>query len=414
MATAINATNVSKALKIRYSTPNVRRMLFENSPLIAMLRKDMNFDGESRNVPVQYGMPQSTSPNFSTAQTLSTSSTSGTPKITQFVMTRTKNYSVVTLDREFMLSTKGNKGAFWNMLTMLTDMKLNQLGRDLSTNIYRSGFGAVATIGSISTNDITLANPADAHSFEVGAQYQASASESGHVLLDSGDSIEVQAVNHETGVITFTTAVATTISGLAAGNVLFRRGSREDSATPTRLLMAGLLDWLPNDMPSSTPFFGVNRSTTNRLGGLRYDGRSDGVYDALVKGCEIARQNGAKPGVCLINPVKKTEFTTAGASFETFRQVVDSEAQIGVSGIVIKTPSGPGKVVEDPDCPSTNAFLLDMSTWTLGSLGNCPHIFDDDAMMIRQSGDDGYELRAGDYGNLWCNAPGRNVNVRLG
>ena len=81
---------------------------------------------------------------------------------------------------------------------------------------------------------------------------------------------------------------------------------------------------------------------------------------------------------------------------------------------MVNGPKGPVKVIPDQNCPSATAFLLQMNTWKLYSLGKAVRVIDTDGLsMLRQASADGVECRYGFYGNVGCRGPGFNVRVAL-
>lgn len=89
-------------------------------------------------------------------------------------------------------------------------------------------------------------------------------------------------------------------------------------------------------------------------------------------------------------------------------------ADVGFRGIVVNGPRGPIKVIPDQNCPSGRAFMLQLDTWKLYSLGKAPKILDADGMkMLRESSADAVELRVGFYAQLGCRAPGWSANIKL-
>ena len=80
----------------------------------------------------------------------------------------------------------------------------------------------------------------------------------------------------------------------------------------------------------------------------------------------------------------------------------------------VQGPNAEIRILPDQNCPSDVAYMLQMDTWTLNSLGGAPHILDlDGNRVLRQASEDAYEVRIGFYGNMACNAPGWNVRVAL-
>jgi len=225
-------------------------------------------------LPIIYARPQGRSATFATAQANATSSSLG-----EFLLTRVKNYAVVTVDGETIEASKGNEYAFLEALTTETDLGLKTLGDTLSRQLYRSQGGAIGVVGATpaDTAVLDLATDADSLNFEVGMEIVFSDSTSTGSLRDSAEALEVTSVSrmattNQIGV----SPNLTTISGVAAGDFVIPEG---DLITPgTYLVMAGLADWVPSSAPSSTSFFGQDRTKdTTRLGGQRV------AYDSSIK-----------------------------------------------------------------------------------------------------------------------------------
>lgn len=97
-----------------------------------------------------------------------------------------------------------------------------------------------------------------------------------------------------------------------------------------------------------------------------------------------------------------------------YDKVSSDDADIGFQSLTIIGPKGPIQIVADQNCTPDVAYLLQMDTWSLNSLGAAPHILDlDGNRMLRENDDDAYELRVGFYGNVACTAPGYNARVAL-
>lgn len=400
-------------LKEVYSKKEVEKVVIKNNPLLAMLEKKNAFrenGGRLYVVPVIYGVGQGTSATFADAQSNSDSSTASVA----FNVTRVKQYQVANIDRELMKATEGNANAFIDATKDMIEGALYNLGRDLELALFRSGWGSRGTVGSSSGSTITLATADDAHNFEIGQVVQFSASESAAVLRDSGDSLTISGINYDDGILTFSAAVSG-ISGLSNGDHIFLKGDRENSATPTRKKVAGLEAWVPYTRPSaSESFFGVDRSVSDRLSGVRVDATGLSVSDALLKlGHKLARV-GSAPDIAMV-------------SFDTWAKLsaemmgkgqVDVQAvgDLGIGFRAIEVAAGQSlvKVLPSHGCPNNRLFMLDSSKWELATLGDTIEIHDEGgSRLMQKASSDSYELRASTIGNLVCRAPGFNGVAKL-
>lgn len=415
---ALDMTSFDAALKEYYTDQAVENMVYKNNPFLALVPKMEEFYGRNLPVPIIFGNPQGRSATFSRAQTRGQLSNS---QLEQFTMLRIKDYGVATIDNETLEASKSDKGAFLEAATVEIDGIIQSVTRSLAIAQYKSGFGNIGVIGSSSfgVTTITLATIEDITNFEIGQELDLSLTVSSNLLKaygSSGNGLIVTGVNRSTGVLTFGFNVNDATNGIptiAQGDIIFVRGDRQNSATPARLKIAGLDAWLPTSTPSATSFFGVDRSVDpTRLGGLRIDGTTMPIEEALIEGAVQIGREGGSPDHAFLN---FTKYSALEKSLGSKVQYVDLKVgEIGFRGIRVNGPKGEIKVVPDQNCPLNNLYLLQLDTWKHGSLGKPVRVIDTDGLqMLRQSSADGVECRYGYYANLWCRAPGWNGVVSL-
>lgn len=409
----VNLTSFDAALKEYYTDQAVENMVYKKNPLLALIPKREDFYGRNFPIPIIYGNPQGRSADFTRAQTRSTSESS---KLKEFLLTRVQDYGIATIDNETMEASKNDAGAFMSAATTEIDGIINSLTRSLATAMYRGGWGAIGVVasGGVSTTFITLANIEDITNFEVGMELVVSTTEATAVLRalgSSGNGLIVTAVNRVTGVLTFgfnVTDATNGIPGTTSADVLFVRGDRQDSATPTKEKIAGLDAWCPYTAPSSTSFFGVDRtSDLTRLAGIRYDGSSYPIEEAVVDLATLIAREGGAPDHCFMNFTRYASFEKALGSKVAYADLAVGEVMF--RGIRINGPAGEIKVIPDQNCPVDRMYMLQLDTWVLASLGKMVRVIDTDGnKMLRQASSDGVEVRYGYYSNVGCKAPGWN------
>ena len=400
---SLDMTSFSAALKQHYTNDRVENMVYSDNPLLAMLPKMEDFGGKNLPIPIIYGNPQGRSATFSTAQSNKTSS-----KITDFVLTRAKDYSLASIDNETLEASKGNANAFMEAATTEIDGAIHSAARSLAVALYRSGSGSIGQVSSGSTGtSFTLSEIEDVTNFEVGMKLVFSTADGGG-SVKSG-SVGVNGIDRDAGVITVDALTAIDGgSGAATSDFVFVQGDYDAK-------VKGLLAWLPNSAPTSGDnFFSVDRSVdASRLGGIRYDGSSMPIEEALIGAAARSAREGGKPDYCFISYSKYADLEKAlGSKVQYIDMKVNAE--VSFRGIQINGPRGPIKVVPDQNCLNARAFMLQMNVWKLYSLGKAPKILDTDGLkMLRDSGADSVEVRVGYYAQLGCRAPGWNVNVKL-
>lgn len=415
MASA-TTTSYDAALKELWPMKRMNNLVYAGAPFLAMVPKgNKEFDGDALNVPIQYANPMGRSSAFATAQ--SNAQPSGQEK---FVLTRVNDHHVFTIDNELILASKKDSGAVVSALDNESKSAISQLGRSLHQKLYGDGTGSIGTIGALAAGNLTLANVQDVVNFEVG-QFVVGAATAAGALRDSGNAAQISAVNRDTGVLS--TAGGdwdVQISGLLPGDFLFTEGDAQNAGSA--VCVSGLGAWLPTSAPGATPFFGVDRTTdTVRLGGVRYDGSSDGtVREALMNGgTRLSREGtGAKATHIFMNTDDYGRLIIEQDS-KGLIPITEKIGDIGFDGFRIHTGAGMQKVFEDFQCPVGFAYMLRLDTfkwWSLGGgVGGTGIHMDrsDGTPARRQANADGLEFRAKYYGQLGCDAPGWNAVITL-
>ena len=136
MATSLNLDNVTQALKEHYKPMTVKNMVYKDNPLLALMSKYERFGGENMPVPVQFGIANRRSADFSTGQGLNTAT-----EVARFVLTRKKDYSFASITGETIKATEGNADAFLKYATMEIDGAIQSLTRSLAIGLYGDGSG---------------------------------------------------------------------------------------------------------------------------------------------------------------------------------------------------------------------------------------------------------------------------------
>ena len=392
-------TTFAAALKQHYTNERIENMVYKDNPFLAMVAKYEDFGGENLKLPIKYGIPQGRSATFSDAQANKTNT-----QLKAFLLTRQADYSLASIANETIEASKGNANAFMEAATVEIDGAIESATRSLAIACFGDGSGAIgqvlATTSSVAT--FTLKQIDDVTNFEVGMQLKLNATKTGSSGTLS-TAVTVDGINRDTGVITLSASAS-----LTADHFIYQEGDYDAK-------IKGLNAWVPSSAPGSTDsFFGVNRSSdATRLGGIRFDGSSLPIEEALIGGASRVAREGGKPDVCFMNYSNFADLEKALGSKVSYVDVKASP-EIGFRGILVHGPRGPIKVIPDQNCPKDVAFMLQMDVWKLYSLGKAPKILDSDGLkFLRESTADAVEARVGYYAQLGCRAPGFNVRVAL-
>ncbi len=417
-----NASNQIAALKELYTGDDyMKDLVYKKNPFLALVPKDESpggFAGKYIPVPLVYGAPQGRSAAFATAQTNQTP-----PSVVSFFVYRVSNYQLVTITNELLEATKDNAGAFVDEAKLNMDTGIRNITNDLAHDLFSDGSGVRGQIGTISSGVITLVQAADIVQFEVGMVLQSY--NTGFTISTNGSLGYVIAVNRSAGQLTVSDSYQGTAATPGTWSTTFlnlvQQGDNPGAAitTANALKISGLKAWLPTTAPSgtATDFWGVARGADPvRLAGVRYDGSSLSIEEALVNAAALVAREGGQPDMCFMSFASYAALENALGSKVQYVSVQHDEADIAFAGIRIHAPYGPITIMPDRSCPAQIAYLLSMDNWKLRSLGKVPHILTyglEGLEGLRVGNSDALEIRIGYYGNLVCNAPGWNCVVQL-
>lgn len=422
MATYATASNQVAALKELYTGDDfMKDLVYKKNPLLALIPKDESPSGMAGKyipVPLQYGTPQGRSATFSSALTNQTA-----PALASFFVYRVKNYVIASIENELLEATKDNAGAFVDEAKLVVDGQIRSISNDLALDLFRDGSGLRGSYSAISTGVITLVSSGDIVNFEVG---MALVSYDGSNAQSTGNAVGyIIAVNRSSGTLTVSATAggaagtpsnwSTSFPNLAVQGD-FVAGSI--TATTQYLKISGLASWLPVTAPGgSDSFWGVNRSAdVTRLAGVRFDGSSESIEEALIDASTLVAREGGMPDICFMSFASYAALEKSLGAKVQYVDVKHEEADIAFAGIRIHAPYGPITVIPDRNCQPQRAYLLQMNVWKLRTTGKAPHILTygmEGLEGLRVGTADALEVRIGYYGNLVCSAPGWNCVIQL-
>lgn len=395
---SLDLTSFAPALKQYYTKGFMQNLVYKNNPMLALLPKYTDFVGANMPVPVIYGNPTGRSAAFATAQANKNNS-----NLKGFTITRSKDYSLASIDNETLESSQNDRGAFMKAVTVEVDGAIQAATRSLATALYRDGTGAIGRINATVTGTtVTLVTAQDIVNFEVGMKINFTGDLS---TLRAGGPFTIQSINRSAGSF----VVDPTLSGAVSQDYIVVQGDLNQK-------VKGLDAWLPSSV-TATPFFGVDRTAdSTRLGGVRYaDGASQPIEEALVDGLSLLEREGGSPDYCFMSFANLSNLKKALGSKVQYVDVdAGYEAKLSFKGVMIDGNKKPVICIGDQNCPAAVAYFIQMDTWGLYSLGDAPRILDSDGnKMLREASSDAVEVRVGYYAQLACSAPGYNARVSL-
>lgn len=406
MGAYLDLSSMNAALKELYDGQVVENLVYADNPTLAMMKKNTDFGGKYKPIPIINGVSQGRSSTFANAQ-----GNQSPVQIQSFLLTRVSDYSIATIDNQTMLASRTDKMSFLEGSKILIDGAIRSCTNSVASAIFRSGTGTIGQVsGSVATGVITLVNNPDVVQFEINMVLQAAATDGGTPRSALG---YVVAVDRTGGTVTVSATglggAAGSPAGWSANDYLLVQGD-------SNLKCAGLSAWLPATAPGSSDlFFGVNRSVdTWRLGGGRYSGTSQSIEEALIDASSLVAREGGKPKTGITN------FASWGALEKSLGAkcvYIDHKgpADIAFRGIRVHGANTTIDVFPDRNCQVKTMYLMQMDTWALEGLGDVPQIlrYGDGLEMLRVYNSDAGEVRVGAYYNVRTNAPGWNATVAL-
>lgn len=409
----VSVASLQYGLKTLWPQSRIQDEVYPDHPFLALIPKREDFYGENAYIALQTGDPQGRSASFSTAQTISAltgSGNAGSSRGQRFLLTRAKDYQLINLETEVIMASQNDEGALIRALDTEMRSGMRNIGKSLATALFRGQTGALSGIAAITATTITLSNVNDVTSFEIGMRLVASATATG-ANRSTPATADITGVNRDTGVLTFGAGTFTG-TNWAVSDILFSQGDNANGSGSGNKV-SGLADWVPTTSPTSTLFFGVDRSVDpTRLGGLRIDASALSPEEGLVLALSRQAREGGKQSHILMNHAdyRNVQYSL-GSKVETAYQTV---GRIGFQSIQMHGPKGVVSIMADQDCPAGFAYSLDMSTWKLFSLKGCPQVLDMDGNQLsRVAAADQFEARIVYFAQVYTDAPGYNGVITM-
>ncbi len=384
--------SINSAMKIVFTPQQLKKLLYGQSALLALIMKKQFPGGRYLPLPVQIGNGQGRSRLFAKAQANVTAS-----KFVDFQITLVDDYDVVNFAGKDMLLAHGGESSFIDMKTGEITNAIDQMRRNLSISLFGDTTGKIGEVaaGGISGTTVTLADVDTIRRIEVGATLDFRDSTGGSAAVTT-----VTAVNRDAG--KFTVASGT---GIAAADSIYIEGDYGIS-------MHGLASWIPAVAPTSgDSFFAVDRSVdTERLAGRRFNAAGIPIHEAILEGLRRVGQDYGNPDVVVLPYNKFTDLEKTLMPHCQYDLTKSADAILGIKSIVISGPNGPVNVIADKDCPSNRAYVLTLDSWKLYHLmSDIINIDEEDGnMILRSASADSFEARIKSYCELACDSPGKN------
>lgn len=406
------ATTCNALYKILYPNPSDlinESNVTKNCKFYQQISKKSDFGEKYYQLPILYTKTQGRSKTFATSY-----ANRSDMRNAEFDLPRIEDYSHVSIGGAQAEAPK--KSTILDLVKTRTEAARDALLQSICQGMYGNGGGSIGKISAVSTvagNDqITLVRPEDIINFEADQTLQ--------FATTDGTSGSVIATEFQVGrVLDRALGIFEIVGGLSGGITTnyyaFTSGDFGKA-------MLGLDAWLPSAAFRATaaianPFCGQNRTIdTDRLAGYILNNGS--TFEEKIKSmATMLFRAGAKPDTVLMSPENFNQLDLSLSSRVTYPfngGKGGKDAEFGFDGIKINAGAGQLMIHADPFCPSDKVYVLQMSTWTLCSLGQPVEWIKRDGLEFREDvTSDSITGKMRTYINLGCYGPGYNGVIDL-
>ena len=320
------------------------------------------------------------------------------------------HYGRVTFDGELL--NRQEPAAIIDTKSAATDGIANNMLDSVEFMLWNTvaARGQIAVSAGTATNRIwTLTSEDDVYNFPVNMRVMASTTSTG-AGTDRADKYTVTSIDPINKQV-YATRYSGSGGDVAVNDYLFAIASKD-------AYMPGIATFIPAADPTDT-LFGVARTGQGPvLSGWRFSyvgSISETIMRAFAKMGKYVNRSALNFTACL-----SVEDWVLLSMEQTATVVRDEQAtqRFGTETISVRTPFGNVPCVAVPQIKSGRGWIIDWSVWKLYTLGNLPHVIDDDGKVMQRlapgspSGNnlngDGVEMRFRMWKVLSCLMPMSN------
>lgn len=408
---ANNIANVPLILKELWED-EVEDYQYKDKPWYAMCPKDTSWSGIKLHVTAKYANGASTSSKFSVAK-----NRKRTAKFAAMEVETADLFTLWSIDNKLKTLTRDQKGSLVRIVNDATEDAMKKFKRRTTFQLWRNGGGAAGKVGSVSGDEITLANILDVRNFDIGDPLEFSNDDgrAGAGVLDGV--LTITDIDEDAGVLGFDANIST-VTGLGAGDYLFHEGDYNNviKGVPAYVCLEE-----PGTGSEPASIWGMDRTPfPTRLGGHRFTPSSNmQVIEAVFEALTNAHRRSVNVTHLFASPEL---FNECAQSLEGQRRYADTKVgNVGFTGIKFAYQGGEVEMYADPDIPEGPngeelIFGLNRETWKFHTAEEWPMWLTSDGTkrMRDEENANAIEGRIGGYGNQYTKAAGQNFVLLLG
>lgn len=399
---AANSTSYSALLKEIWPQDDIQNELYDvKQSLYGLVEKDTSFYEVVRHIAVGYGYTGGASAQFSNAKA------NKQPTVeSQFKITPVQYYSLFSIQRQLLRRAQNKKAAIVPALERQTRMAIEVWKRRQGIYLFNTNVGAIGKVltapggtatlnvpsGStqvLTTSQIQIDSAADMRHFHKNVTVDFSVDNTGsagvHPMLSP---LTVTNLDRDNGIITFNQAVATACPAFGSTDYVYYSGDYNQ-------ILTGLAQWIPTTAPTSTLFFGLDRTADIQLlGGWRVSCKNKSMRAAGMTTAKVLHEIGGNPTHWFLSPNDFLNLQIELESAGSLKRVTEPGAKINnrsfgqpYSGISLMGPAGEIKCFFDINVPDNYGWMVDLSQWTFATMGDAPYFDQEDGNEILREAD---------------------------
>lgn len=420
---AANSTSYSALLKEIWPQDDIINELYDvKQSLYGLVEKDTSFYEVVRHIAVGYGYTGGASAQFSNAKA------NKQPTVeSQFKITPVQYYSLFSIQRQLLRRAQQKKAAIVPALERQTKMAIEVWKRRTGIYLFNTNVGAIgqiltdqsgtatlATGGTqvLTSSQIQLTSAVDMRHFNKNVTVDFSVDNTGSAGVRSMQSpLVVSGVDRDNAIITFNQAVNTACPSHGATDYVYYSGDYNQ-------ILSGLSQWVPITAPTSTLFFGLDRTAdVQLLGGWRVSCKNKSMRASGMTTAKVLHEIGADPTHWFLSPNDflnlQIELESAGA----LKRITEPGAKINsrsfgepFTGISLMGPAGEIKCFFDINVPDNYGWMVNLAQWKFATMGDAPYFDQEDGNeILREADADALEGRIVGDMQFYGEAPGHGA-----
>jgi hypothetical protein len=418
---AANSTTYSALLKEIWPQNDIINELYDtNQSFYGLCPKDTSFYEIVRHIAVGYGYTGGASATFSNAKA------NKQPTVeSQFKISPVQYYSLFSIQRQLLRRAQQKKAAIVPALERQSKMAIEVWKRRMGIYLFNTNVGSIGQIltapgGSatvqggttqvLTSSQIQLTASSDMRHFNKNVTVDFSVDNTGVAGVGFMVSpLIVTNLDRDNAILTFNQPIASACPSIpgTVNTYVYYSGDYNS-------IISGVAQWIPTTAPTSTLFFGLDRTQDIQLlSGWRISCKNKSMRAAGMTTAKVLHEIGGKPTNWFLSPNDflnlQIELESAGA----LKSVKEPGAPMNgrnfgepYEGIALMGPGGQIKCFFDINVPDNYGWMTSLDMWTYATMGDAPYFDQEDGNeILRETDADAFEGRIVGDPQLYTEAP---------